>query len=557
MEALSSSCTEYNYLSRNLQAAFPTQEDLEAISREHFEVPSCLLDLPCVQPFKQSGVSSPVRDLTAVPSDPHPLAVAKNLLILGSYLQSLSRSAMERLALLGIDHQDMASRAVQTVRQRVLVNEKMVRSLDGIECLAMESMFCNNAGRLRDAWLILRAAISIARLLGLDRRAFRPPSQVGPRFPGDIKEEAIWFHLLSSDRYLSLMLGLPQAAPNCNNFATPEALAPYTPLQRLERTHCLAGGIMLRHADRRDGNTSFVEEVDVLLREAAENLEPQWWLVPDFSNRNEPASAESTLRLMVQFTHFHILARLHLPYLLHSPTDGRLDHHKLTTINASREILVRYMALRTSDLNNYCHGVDFLMFIAATTLCIAHINSSHWRRYAEQGSHFDFLGHQRPSDRGLMEQALNTLKISGRSSNDEIEDKISAILQHLLNSEINAAAGATFTITTSTVDDVSEFAGEQEDDGKSLKITISHVGTIRIEKDHVSASRSAEPFFGGEVGARSSGVNAATYPPSEDVFQGAQLFDQGYTAQNWSLQGVDVALFNDLCQDWDADGFAL
>lgn len=573
LEANVSSNIEYDQLSRNLLAAIPTQEDLDIISREPLETPSCLYGLPCVQALKNNRGHTSLRDVTKLPhAGTNPVLLAKVLLLLGSYLQSMSQSAMERLSLLSIDHQGIASHAMQTARRHVLSNDEIVRSIDGIECLSIESMYHNNAGRLRDAWITLRTAMSIAQMLGLDRVSFRPLVRPGPL--QETREESIWFHLLSSDRYLSLMLGLPQGAPYSNDLATPEALAPCTPLQRLQRVHCLAGGAMIKHRDYPNDNTRFTEEFDLLLREAAANMEPQWWLVPHFPNPGEPGPSEDTLRLMVQFTHFHILARLHLPFLLRSPADGSFDHHKFMTINASREILIRYIALRGSkSTNNYCRGIDFLMFIASTTLCIAHINSSHFRRHAEQGSSFDYLGHQRPSDRGLMERAVQAVERSGRPVADEIDTKLATVLQHLLQSEARAAIGATFIISTSASNDISGCGGRR-DDNKTLKIIIPYVGLIKIESDRVSASRSrASP--GGDLGPPVSGLSAnvemeiestsgrnqwnrsTTNGSTNGGFQNADSLSSGFGSPNWSLQGVDVALFNDLVREWGLDTLEL
>ncbi|KAF2160734.1 hypothetical protein M409DRAFT_70265 [Zasmidium cellare ATCC 36951] len=506
-------------LSRKLisaATALPTQDELELISREPFEVPSCLQGLPCVQSLSDR-TSVSWRELMRPPATgSHPVVLTKIHLILASYLQTLSQGAMERLSLLGVDHQGIASNAIQTARRLVLSNHGMIRSLDGIECLYIESMYHNNAGRLRDAWLILRTAISTAQLLGMDRRAFSqlPFTEFHRK---ESREESIWVHLLASDRYLSLVLGLPQGAANSNSFSFPEAMAPHTPDERLRRTHCAAGGIMLKHTDHRDNDTAYVEEINVLLREAAANLNPQWWLIPESLNRGQPVTAQDTLRLMTQFTHYHILARLHLPYLLKSPADGTFDPHKLTTINASREILVRYLALRGSNsTSNYCRGVDFLMFIAAATLCIAHINSSHWRRLNGQGPHFDFLAHQRPGDRGLLERALEAVEHTGRQNDDEIDTRVAVVLQHLLDNENKAATGSIFTISTAATNSTVNFPGGWSNDDGTLKIDVPNIGLIKIERGRSHDSMNIQ-------------------------------------GQEWSLQGIDTTFFNDLIQDWEID----
>lgn len=553
--------------------ALPSQHEIDLISREPFEVPSCLHGLPCVQPLDDGKVPFSLQELTRLPPvGSRPILLARKHLILASYMQTLSQDAVERLRLLGIDHQVIASNAVQTARRMVLSNQELIRSIDGVECLVIESMYYNNAGQLRDAWLILRSAIAIAQLLGVDRRAF-PLSSQARHIRQESQEESVWVQMLASDRYLSLMLGLPQGAPSSNYFAVPEALAPHPPEERLRRTHCLAGGIMLRHTDHRE-DAAYIEEVDVLLREAAAGLSPQWWLIPESLNRGQPVTTQDTLRVMTQFTHYHMIARLHLPYLLRSPADGTFDPHKLTTINASREILARYLALRGSRAtNNYCRGVNFLMFIASTTLCITHINASHWRRLNEQGPQFDFLAHQRPGDRGLMERALETLRHPIRSHSDEIDSKIASGLGHLLDVEAESVAGSTFTISTFVSDNVQGCTQARNEDGQTLEISIPYVGNIKISRDGTSASRSSTSSRDGNNATTGPSSSARADNGREHVAnpvrsistnslvghrtRSQDTLDLALNAQDWSLQGVDIALFNDLIQDWNVDALEI
>ena len=88
----------------------------------------------------------------------------------------------------------------------------------------------------------------------------------------------------------------------------------------------------------------------MLLHKAADDMAPRWWLIPNFM----PCKSDSTkvlrdtVRIMDQLTHYHMLIRLHLPYIF-SSSGQKNNHSKITAINASREILSRHNAFRTSN----------------------------------------------------------------------------------------------------------------------------------------------------------------------------------------------------------------
>lgn len=112
-------------------------------------------------------------------------------------------------------------------------------------------------------------------------------------------------------------------------------------------------------------------------------------------------------RIMDQFSHYYLLIRLLLPYVL-SP-DHRHGYSKAVAKNTSRELPNRFLdfcALNTAHY--FCRGSDFLTFIATTILCIFHIKNSgsalnRPTRDLPESTGFGFLTYSGLSKCGLIE----------------------------------------------------------------------------------------------------------------------------------------------------------
>jgi hypothetical protein len=425
------------------------------------------------------------------PPGSHPVFIALKLLVLSSHLQSFPPCNIQNLDQLGVNYRDIMSRAVDTVHNLVNCNDELVSSIEGIVCIMIESLYYNSAGNLRRSWMTMRRAMLIAQLLNL-HRGRHPPSMMTLERQ-TIRPEYVWFCLVRSDRYLSMMLGLPQGVPENDLFGTAKELELCTPMERLQRIHCDVGGRILNRNEADINDLATTQEIDKLLQTASMSMPPQWWLIPNLapSASDKTEQFYETNRIMDQFTHYHLVARLHLPYLLRSLADGRYEYSKVTAVSASREVLTRFMALRGSNMiGSYCRGVDFLVFIASTTLCLAHIHARHSQVLAsngEDGFFINYLAHQRPSDRGMMERALESVEHMASGSADMIATKIATIFRHLLSIEADAFDGSSY-ISSASGEEGQECSGSLSDGGNVLRIYIPSFGTIKIERGGVSRS---------------------------------------------------------------------
>jgi hypothetical protein len=477
-------------------AVWPAQPDLDVMLSVPVSTSILLHGVICT-PYSSlltKDMPSAREILQLPPHNSHPVLIARKLLLLATYMQGIPRGSARHLGTNAASYLKTMSRLVDAARQ-VTSDDDVVGSLEGIECIMMESMYHNNAGNIRRAWITHRRAMVLAQMLGLHRH----PSMtvklpvLDAMTKSRIEPAHMWYRLIITDRYLSLMLGLPQCVTE-SPFGVPEALDSCAPLERLEHMESIAGGLIIQRNREGMHNLAKTQEIDKLLQEAAALMPPRWWLAPNATTIVGDGSETfgQTLRLMSQFTHYHLLAQLHLPYLLqYSGDDGKYDYNKLACIMASREILSRFVSFRGSDsVTAYCRGIDFLAFIASTVLSLAHIYARRGQRQDSSNgrsrSALSFLTHQRPGDRGLLEQTLQCMEDMSQDlpDGDKLASRIAHILQHLLAIEATAADGACYS--TSVVSEPSE-PGEpgkvesQSDTSERLRIHIPYFGTIKIE----------------------------------------------------------------------------
>ena len=477
---------------------WPAQRDLELMTSVSIGIAALFHGVLCMpySTFLSKDMPSPREMLRLPPPGSHPVFIARKLLMLGAFLQSIPPGAVEDVRGLRIKKRETMVRVVETASRLVTTNDDLIVSVEGVECIMIESMYQNNAGKLRHAWLTNRRAMMTAQTMGIHLGNLSLSHMLDLKTQERIDPEYMWLRLVTTDRYLSLMLGLPQGSVE-NPFATPNALEGCTPLERMERIEVVVGGRILQRNTEDLHNLEATHEIDKLLQNAANSMPAQWWLIPDAATiAGLDANAFSeTIRSINQFTHYHLLAQLHLPYMLQSSADRKYDYSKITAVNASREILSRFVHfLGSNTVPIYCRGVDFLAFIASTTLCLAHIDVR--RKYGKHMTGyttvFDFLVHQRLADRGLMERTLQTMEKMAQIENDVIASKITGILRRLLAIEAAAANDGCYNARFSFKQGEQEsLCGDNGSNGDgTLCITIPHLGTIKIE--HGGAVRYVE-----------------------------------------------------------------
>ncbi|KAI2615080.1 hypothetical protein GGR54DRAFT_632376 [Hypoxylon sp. NC1633] len=482
-------------LSSALLAAWPSQHDLDLILSIPIGVSVLFHGVVC-RPYSKlfaGPIESPRNMLRPPSQQSYPVIIARRLLLLAALLQGIPPCSVDEPVGLSSDYRDIMSRVFDTATRLVTSNDEYISSLEGIECVMIESMYLNNAGNLRRAWLANRRAMSLAQMMGLH-------VGLGSNSPNMILEnetrhridpDYMWFRLVVTDRYLSLMLGLPQGSLD-NVFPNLEAPESCFAVERLERVESVASNLILQRNSTERTDLAATHKIDKMLQDAAALMPPQWWLMTtDLTaiSGNDAKAFEKTIRLMTQFAYYHLLVQLHLPYMmLSSSAEPSYDYSKMTAANASRAIVTQFVSFRKSCLAPaYCRGVDFVAFIASTTICIAHIEARRQHIISSAKGKgvtvLQSLRHQRQSDRALLERTLEVMETMAQRSSDVVAQKISSILQPLLAIENNSFKGGCYHVYASSDTDKQESRclGDTSEETHALHIQIPYFGTVQIE----------------------------------------------------------------------------
>lgn len=453
-----------------------------------------------------------------VPVNSHPVIFAQKLLQLAICLKQFDASSSGQLVLHMTESPNAAAkRFVDVAFHLVISQENLVASLDGLETLMLQGCYYATIGEFRTSWAIQRRAANIALAIDLPRLA-----------ETSTRAERLWFQIAFSDRFLSLILGVPFVVDN-DSFASTDKLASVAPAHRLERIHGLmAGRIITRNVRMQYGwaspDDSFHHEVyqetksiDRYLKESTRLLPPTWWVMPSLDAVSDAEAMERTVRLLAQMHQYYLLVLLHQPYLIQSqePGFGTIDtsHSKATAASASREVLSRYLMIRNYRRSPSYRGLDEKAFVCSAMLLFAHL-------IGHGNGDSNFLEHQRSHDLGIFERVIGLWKEISVALGDSQCVYHSIKLRKLMNIEENAANGSSYYTwndrarTTCTEDN-------REDKPSEVRIWLPYFGDLVI---------SPQPLIDQEPADSQSNTSAGTLPenghgqvlslgaPSEDLF---------------------------------------
>lgn len=489
--------------------------------------------------------------------DAHPVMIARHMLRLASHLQHLHPVLHTDIRGLVDSTRAIIERVADLAINLVATNDDLLGSLEGLECVLLESVYHANVGNLRRSWVASRRALTIAQLMGLNRAESDCHVQYKVLDPSRTKHhpQLIWLRIVFLDRHLSLMLGLPQGSSD-RSMASETLLASDTPMGRLDRLHCvIASRILERNESRKSGtplDVDFTRSVDAELQQAARFLPSRWWLTPTFELvLSRTAKAEEffweTRRLFAQVYHYNLLNQLHLPYVLGSPSLSeevrrRQEYSRTTCVNASREMLSRFVVLRSyNQIASSCRSIDFLALMAALTLLLVHLDS---RTEADNP-----LAHQYVSDRAMIERVQENMEEVNRLNSDALSAQSAQLLSRLLaidgdNGEEDLVMG--------DGDRVSVTGSAAPDPDAIVSVHIPYfLGTVKITRKGVTKERHGQESLPITSTISTHSPERTTLPTSQASFSDQSISWPDIAAGNgeWAFQGVDWAFFDSLIND--------
>ncbi|CAK7566859.1 MAG: hypothetical protein SEPTF4163_004813 [Sporothrix epigloea] len=471
------SCEE---LSAALLDVYPPQQDLDLITScassayNHYQIM-----LRSQQDIQTSGFWPPDELRIRYTPQTHPVVIARQMLVIAMVLQGSDPVAQKELhdGRLSEPVRGIVTRLGETAVRLVTSNEALLDTLgtlDGLECVMLEAMYLHNGGRLRRSWLTWRRALSLAQLMCIPRRPHRNPSSTSTTtapsvgasvfltFPSQsisrtqsLNPQFLWYRIIFAERFLCLLLGLPQAAFEAP-IASSEVLRNETPLGLLEQKLSTITSYILDRNDRGPRQDDFMttEKIDREMQRIAATLPSRWWLAPNMAALppgDHEQSVWEMMRLTTQVLYYNILNQLHLPYMLHPQSSAgtitaadqrRLEYSRTASVSASREVLSRYVLFRSFNSSACCcRLLEFFALMASLTLILVHIDGH--RHTAQNGPASNVLAHQRVSDRAMMEEALDSMDLVGKlNEEDTISETSVDLLRQLLAIEADTARGS-------------------------------------------------------------------------------------------------------------------
>ncbi|KAF7157293.1 hypothetical protein CNMCM5623_001416 [Aspergillus felis] len=461
----------------HLWAAFPAEDDAKVLLRESSR-PSLYTNSINTQPHSKltlESLSAP-QPMPQLPGpSTHPVILAKWMLMFAITLQSPSG---ERVNGLAEPQGILMSRLKTAATTWITTKEEMDGTVEGLICIILEGVFEVNCGNLRRAWLVYRRAMTVAQLMGLHRSPMPPLKRIDPELHAD--PEFMWFRIVYMDRYLSLLLGLPQGTTD-KSMGAISTLQHEPPLGKFERQLTVIASCILERNESTftTGAIMKTQSIDSELLRLSSSMPTSFWRPANFHNLT-PGSPESlleTVRLSAQVYYYGLLIHLHLPYMMHG-IGGHTEHEysKITCVNASREIMVRFIAHRTFNPMSSCsRPVDFFALLASMTLLLAHLDAHRHRGLT------NILAHPRLSDRAVLEQALERMDVISDVNKDVITGKSAKLIRRLLDIEADAAEGRSYT-TRSIIGDGDDVQEGIDKKGDELHLHIPYLGVIKIAR---------------------------------------------------------------------------
>ncbi|KAI1424103.1 hypothetical protein F5Y12DRAFT_715633 [Xylaria sp. FL1777] len=503
---------KHTELSKALHELLPCEQDIKTIT-EASPGASFIISFFSRYGDVAAGRTEDPSSLYIVPSPAsHPIVLAKRLMQLTNCLQQIQPSARPKL-ITTEPIRCLMGTYVSAVSNLVAHNDELVGYAEGLETLALISLYHANAGNLRKAWLMLRRTLSVAQLMGVDRWGDRPLRSADrtPNASNRVMASAFWFRLNFTDRYLSLLLGLP-AGTDDNSFLADNA--DDEPTDRLEKQHTVVmGAIIKRNSSKGDASFGMTQEIDCDLDKAARSVASDFWQLPSDSalQTQEPMERMRALtQLMLQMNHHNLLILLHLPYMLRDPKERRWDYSKATCISSSRRLLRTFLVFRNMNKASHaCRHTDYAALTASMTLLLGYLDPKMQAR--DQATAL-----KREADRKLIQEARDKLQLMADKNDDKLARDSACIIGRLLpllNPDL---------MTSSAGGQGGDSEGVNE--AAAIHLEIPYLGTININPSaHANAPQHDVQPHAHVTPTQNINTNAGSTPANSSATSGRSM----------------------------------
>ncbi|KAF7550509.1 hypothetical protein G7Z17_g5679 [Cylindrodendrum hubeiense] len=269
------------------------------------------------------------------------------------------------------------------VESLVVSDFEYASTVEGMHCLILLARSLTEIGHPRRSWLVWRKGLAIAQLM-VSLTQLRAKSCLHyhqglyRRGSNQVLVDNIWWAVYTGDRCTSLLLGVPHGVTD-GIYSTKVEYHEAAQAEVVIQTMMIAGKIIERNV--MDGKPSLAQtlSLDEQLDKIATLLPQTWWDIPDEVSRLTPDD-ELKEKILQQFWFFHIKTYLHLPFMAKSAGGATSLISTLACMEASREMLRRFLILRSVIQGSClyeCKTTAFLAFMGAVVIILGLGDLSH------------------------------------------------------------------------------------------------------------------------------------------------------------------------------------
>jgi hypothetical protein len=499
-----------------------------------------------------------------------PVLMARYMLQLAIILQEMPSVTYPELSCLVEPAAVLTERCATTAINLVTRQDDLLGSIESLEGVILESVYQCNSGRLRLSWMAVQRAILLAQTMGLhlvggNSSGSDPRDTLHSLDPSGTRAELphLWFRIVHYNLQLSRMLGLPPGVADVTKNKNENILSPYdmaveTPEGYLERvySHVMILALAQGSSDPSPPDAKATQALDQKLQRAANSVPSHWWLPPNLteSSKNPVKLFWDMRRLIIQMLHHDLRTQLNVPFMLaRGETDRqRSEMARIACVHSSREVLSRFILLRDFNPTVFsCRFTSFLGLVAAITLGLAHLGGSsrcpHPQNEDIISSQVDILlSHQAPSDRAMMEQALEAMRSLSHSSGDSLCVQSAHVLHRLLdilgkNNHHMAEDSAYVSVQAQSNDQPATTAASTYAPEEGERLFIPYFGVMRIVRPNVNnAARTMTATTALVPGA---GIEPG-YSQTHDAVDLADPLLLDLCDEHWMSQSIDMTFLD-------------
>ncbi|OAL20586.1 hypothetical protein AYO22_08595 [Fonsecaea multimorphosa] len=375
-----------------LSALLPTQEDADLITGSTVSAGSIVQNDTADESLKNAwglghlNLVDAANERTSMPdfeittlSKGSPLTIARALMHFAIRIQQMPPEFDTSRLHFHSPIETVLQKYLYYVADLVTSKDDFACTVEGLECLLLQSIFYINDGNLRRAWLAARRALSAAQFLGLQKSYLRCTRSEDNDGTSQRASALMWVRTVMLDRFLAPILGLPCGVGN-DCFGEEGVMVPIIDfLDVFERRICVVSGLIAARNQKEPapGYTTTLD-IDERLEKLAKDMGDILTKIPPLNASPHSSVGESPFKLVLsQIWFYQLTIILHIPWMLRAFTDSKYEYSRFACLNASREHLRRYLALRdTNNTQNTARVVDFGTVIAAVTLILNRVESA-------------------------------------------------------------------------------------------------------------------------------------------------------------------------------------